>query len=141
MGLDNSKSTLDIIFIPMEFKTDKAYRFDEIMPYGFFKGLGHVLADCHLYFGENSFEAMIKLSIPEFEFLIAHTDEKTGSFSSACIEWLNSQKDELFLPDLFSEPVHAKIRSLSFRYEKTETVEDELGADRIFYFCSESLNA
>jgi hypothetical protein len=125
----------------MEFKTDKSYQFDEIMPYGFSKELGHVLADCHLYFGENSFEAMIKLSIPEFEFLITHTDEKTSSFLDACKEWLNSQKDELFLPDMFPEPVHAKIRSLNFYYEKTETVEDELGADRIFYFRSESLNA
>ena len=123
----------------MEFKSDRAYQFDEIMPYGFFKRLGHVLADCHLYFGENSFEAMIKLSTAEFEFLITHTDEKNGSFASACSEWLNSEKEELFLPDLFPEPVHGKIRSMNFRYEKTETIEDELGADRIFHFCSESL--
>ncbi len=125
----------------MEFKTDKTYRFDEIMPYGFSRELGHVLADCHLYFGENSFEAMITLSIPEFESLITRTDDKTGAFESACREWLASENEELFLPDLFPEPVHGKINHLSFRFEKTENVEDELGADRVFYFRSESLHS
>jgi hypothetical protein len=123
----------------MEFKTDRTYSFPELMAYGFTKHNDYILVDCHVYLGENSFDAMLYLSVGEFFDLIAFSDDKSGAFESACKNWQQSADTELFLPDLFPDPVHCKIKGMTFRYVKVELEQDEFGEERIFHFQSETL--
>ena len=121
----------------MEFKKDKTYTFPEMMAYGFTKEAGTILADCHLYLGENSFEALLTLGENDFKTLIQKSDDKTGAFEKACTGWFAGDAAELFLPDFFPEPVHCKLTGFAFRFDKSELEEDEFGEERIFYFSVE----
>jgi len=121
----------------MEFKKDKAYSFPEMMAYGFTKEESLILADCHLYLGENSFEASLAVSVDAFQEIIKKSDDKTGAFEKACAEWFASDKTELFLPDVFTEPVHCKLTGLQFYFVKTEDDEDDFGSEKVFYFSLE----
>lgn len=121
----------------MEFKKDKTYAFPEMMAYGFTKHEGRIWADCHLYLGENSFEAILELGEAEFRAIVAKSDDKEGEFEQVCLDWFAGEQAELFLPDRFPEPVHCKLRDLHFRFEKSELEDDEFGPERIYHFSVE----
>lgn len=121
----------------MEFKKDKTYAFSEMMAYGFAKREGRIWADCHLYLGENSFEAILEIGDAEFKTLVAKSDDKAGDFEKVCLDWLAGDQTELFLPDRFPEPVHCKLTGLGFHFEKTELEDDEFGPERIYHFSVE----
>jgi len=122
----------------MDFKNDRSYSFTEFMPYGFIKTEKGIMADGHAYMNDNSFEAMLEINADTFLNWIKKSDDKSGNFEKACNEWLASDKNELFLPDVFPDPVHCKIKDSIFHFQKFETEEDELGTDRIFYFTTEA---
>ena len=121
----------------MEFKKDKTYSFPEMMAYGFSKHEGRVWADCHLYLGENSFEAILQLNEADFKAIILRSDDKSGVFEKTCTDWYAGSTAEIFLPDTFPEPVHCKLTGLTFHFVKSETEEDEFGEERIFHFSVE----
>lgn len=121
----------------MEFKKDKTYSFPQLMAYGFSRDNEHIMADCHLYLGENSFDAMLLLNKDVFQTIVKRSDDKSGEFEKTCLDWLDSSENELFLPDAFPEPIHCKLTGLTFHFLKSEKEEDEFGAEHIFYFSLE----
>lgn len=125
----------------MEFKKDKTYTFPQMMAYGFTKENDRILADCHLYLGENSFEAVLEVTEAGFRALIRKSDDKTGGFEKICTAWLSHEAEELFLPDSFPEPVHCKLTGMAFHFVKSELEEDEFGEERIFHFAIDSAAA
>jgi len=125
----------------MEFKKDKTYTFPRMMAYGFSKEGNHVLADCHLYLGENSFEAVLWLTEPVFQTVVKQSDDKTGDFEKACTQWFAGDAPEIFLPDSFPEPVHCKLTDIAFHFVKSEVEEDEFGEEHIFHFSVEPQQA
>lgn len=122
----------------MEFKKDKTYSFSEIMAYGFLKNGEQIFADGHLYLGDNSFDAVIDITLEVLLAMIKKSDDKSGAFEKAVTEWLATEKEELFLPDLFPEPIHCKLgSSYVFRFEKAEIEESDFDPEKVFYFSLE----
>lgn len=122
----------------MEFKHDKTYTFPEMMAYGFSKDGDHVLADCCLYYSDNSFEGVLTITAEAFHAIIKRSDDKSGAFEKACTDWFGSDSQELFLPDRFPDPVHCKLSALGFKFIKSEVEEDDFDPERIYYFSLES---
>lgn len=122
----------------MEFKKDKTYSFSQIMAYGFSRDQNHIIVDCHLYLGDNSFDGILTINQETFQNIIKRSDDKSGKFEQVALDWFANQENEIFLPDVFPEPVHCKLTDIQFHFIKSELDEDEFGEERIFYFSLEA---